>query len=198
MAEIILASKSPARRMLLENAAVPFDATGSGVDEDVIKKECQAAGASLDETAMRLAVAKAMAVSAGKPDAYVIGADQILGLEGQGFDKPENMAEARERLIEFSGRHHILHTAACIVRQGQVAWQKTENPEMRMRDFTDAEIDTYLQEAGEDVLYCVGAYQLEGPGIRLFERIGGDYFSILGLPLLELLSFLRREALIGY
>lgn len=198
MPEIILASKSLARRTLLENAAVQFRCVDSHVDEDAIKQECRAAGNNLEETAMLLALAKARSVGARHPDAYVIGADQILELDGAGFDKAKTMAEARERLQQFAGRTHTLLTAVAVVRHGETVWSAAQSPELEMYQLTDPEIDSYLHQAGERVLGAVGVYQLEGAGIQLFRRVSGDYFAILGLPLVPLLAFLRGENLLSF
>jgi septum formation protein len=196
--QIILASKSPARQMVLRNTGIPFDVVVSHVDETPIKKSFEERNKTIAETAMALADAKAEKVSAEHPDAYVIGADQILGLEGEGFDKPKSMEEAAERLQLFAGKTHHLHNAACIYQGGKCIWRYAETPALTMRQLQHGEINLYLQQAGEKVLGSVGAYMLEGHGARLFEKIEGDYFAILGLPLLPLTEFLRSEELIDY
>ncbi|WP_306251991.1 nucleoside triphosphate pyrophosphatase [Parvularcula sp. IMCC14364] len=193
---LILASKSKARRQLLENAGVSFEVADSHVDEDKIKQEMS--GCPLIEIATSLAQAKALAVSSSNPSSYIIGADQILGLKGEGFDKPKSMDEATERLKHFSNKTHVLHTSLCIARENTIIWSCTDVPELKMRKLTDVEICTYLECAGENVLTSVGAYQLESYGIQLFEDIRGSYFSILGLPLLPLLRFLQKEKLTGF
>ena len=188
---LILASKSKARRQLLENAGVSFEVADSHVDEDKIKQEMS--GCPLTEIAASLAHTKALAVSSSNPSSYIIGADQILGLEGEGFDKPKSIDEASERLKHFSNKTHLLHTSVCIARESTIIWSCADEPELKMRKLTDVEIRTYLECAGENVLTSVGAYQLESYGIQLFEDIRGSYFSILGLPLLPLLRFLQKE-----
>lgn len=198
MSKIILASKSAARRALLKGAQVPFVPITSHVNEGEIKLICEKKGWSLDKTAMTLAIAKAKSVAKHKPNEYVVGADQILGFKNIGFDKPKTMAEAAQRLAQFSGQTHFLHTAVCVVRDDKVLMQENTSPELTMRQLKEKEILTYLDLVGEGVLGSVGAYHLEGPGIRLFEMVKGDYFSILGLPLLPLLAYFRTENLLDF
>ncbi|NHK28110.1 Maf-like protein [Parvularcula flava] len=198
MSRIILASGSQIRAQMLRNAGVPFEIVPSDVDEASIKEKCWAAGNDLRDIAMRLAEAKALSVSKQNEDAYVIGADQVLGLDGKLHDKPVDMDEARVRLKEFSGRTHTLYSAACIARGSDVMWQVIDYPTLTMCTLSDETIDRYLAEAGEGILSSVGAYQLEGVGARLFHQVHGNYFSILGLPLLPLLAFLREQKQLGY
>lgn len=198
MSRIILASGSRIRAQMLRNAGVPFEIVPSDVDEAVIKHKCLAEGDDLRDIAIRLAEAKALSVSRHNVDAYVIGADQVLGFEGRLYDKPVDMADARARLKEFSGSKHTLYSAACVARGGDVLWQVIDYPTLTMRILSDQIIDRYLAEAGEGVLSSVGAYQLEGVGARLFRQVHGNYFSILGLPLLPLLSFLHDQKQLEY
>jgi septum formation protein len=191
---LILASGSAVRARLLTNAGLAFEVIPSTVDEDDIK---QAHGdASVEDLAMILARAKAADVAARHPDALTIGADQILECGGKRFDKPKDRAEAASHLRAFRGRTHRLITACTIYRGAEEIWRHTTIPQLVMWAFDDAFIDAYLTRAGDGVLTSVGAYQLEGLGAHLFERIEGDYFSILGLPVLPLLSVLRLKGLL--
>ena len=190
---IILASKSPARGVLLRAAGVGFETRGSGVDEEPLKAAWLAQGQTPRSVAEGLATAKALAVSSQAPDALVIGADQTLEFDGRLFDKPTDRAEARRRLLEFRGAPHTLHSAVALARDGVVVWQEMESAVMHVRAFSEAWLDDYVAAVGDDVLDSVGAYQLEGAGVQLFERIEGDWFAILGLPMLSLLAALRRE-----
>jgi septum formation protein len=193
---LTLASQSTARRAVLEHAGVPFEAVVSGVDEEVLKDRLLAGGYGPKAIAEALAEEKALAVSAGRPG-LVIGADQTLELEGQLYDKVDTRAEARTRLAALRGRAHHLHSAISVAQAGRVVWRETESATLLMRNFTDAFIDSYLDDEGAAALGSVGCYRLEGSGVQLFERIEGDYFAILGLPLLGLLGFLRREGVLS-
>jgi septum formation protein len=188
---LVLASSSKVRARLLRDAGVSFEAVGSDVDEDEIKQ--RHADMDVESLARALAKAKAAAVARLKPDAFVIGADQILECEGRRFDKPKDMSGASGHLKYLRGRTHRLVTAV-VVRRGAVnLWENVSEPRLTMRSFSDSFLADYLKCAGNAVLSSVGAYQLEGLGAQLFEHIEGDYFSILGLPLLPLMSFLRSE-----
>ena len=193
---LILASGSPARRTLLANAGVPFDVVPAGLDERAAEAPLLEAGASPADLALALAMAKAVAVSELHPEALVIGADQTLDLDGERLTKPEDMEAARRQLLRLSGRTHALHSAVAAARGGEIVWDETETARLTMRRLEPAGIGRYLAEIGAPALSSVGAYQLEGRGVRLFEKIDGDYFAILGLPLLPLLAFLRREGLV--
>ncbi len=195
---VVLASASSARRALLEAAGVPFDVRPAGIDERAVEVPLIAGGASPADLASALADEKALAVSREDGNAVVIGADQTLDVDGNRWTKPANLAEAREQLARLSGREHRLHSAVAIARGGTLHWRHREEARLTLRPLTAAEIDAYLGEAGEAVLASVGAYQIEGPAIRLFERIEGDYFAILGLPLLPLLRYLRSEGEIAW
>jgi len=193
MARIILASASTVRRKLLTDAGLDFEALSSDVDEDAIKERYRSEGRSVEDTALALAQAKALAVARDRPDTLVVGADQILDLNGRMFDKPRDAAEARTHLENFSGETHRLVTAAVIYRNDAELWQNVTAPLMSVRRLSDEFIDGYLAQIGEKAFQSVGAYQLEGPGVQLFEAIDGDFFTILGLPLLPLLAFLREH-----
>ncbi|WP_287991336.1 nucleoside triphosphate pyrophosphatase [Acidiphilium sp.] len=189
---VILASTSVTRQSMLKAAGVLADTESSGVDEAPIKHAGTLAGQSAAVVAARLAREKALAVSARHPDAVVIGADQMLDCEGTWFDKPADREEAAQTLHRLSGRMHRLETSIACVRDGEVTWFHGEAPRLTMRPLSDAFITAYLAAEGEAALHSVGAYRLEGPGIQLFERIEGDFFTILGLPLLPLLGYLRQ------
>jgi septum formation protein len=191
---LILASASASRAQLLRNAGVDFEVMVAPIDEDAIKK--RKSELSVDQLARALAQAKAAAVAKQRSDALVIGADQILDCDGQRFDKPKDRAQAAEHLRYLRGRTHRLVTAACAFSGDECVWETLAEPRLVMRDFSDAFLDDYLARAGEGVLGSVGVYHLEGLGAQLFTRVDGDYFSILGLPLLPLLAFLRTQQVV--
>ena len=190
---IVLASKSRSRAAVLAGAGVAFETEDSEVDEGALKARLLAEGAGPRAVAEQLGEAKALAVSARRPDDVVIGADQTLDLGGVLYDKPADLAEARSHLTAMRGRGHALHGGIVAAERGEVVWRTTETSRLWMRDFSDAFLDGYLARGGAALLASVGAYQLEGEGAQLFERIEGDYFAILGLPLLPLLGFLRER-----
>jgi len=192
---IVLASASSTRAALLRAAGVTFEVVSSGVDEGAVKTRMLRSDAIANEIAGELALAKALAVSASRSD-LVIGADQTLELDGELFDKVETLDDARERLRQLRGRTHTLHSAVALARNGETLWQAVTSPKLTMRAFSDTWLETYLATAGEAALNSVGCYNLEGPGAQLFAVIEGDYFSVLGLPLIELLAALRREAVL--
>lgn len=194
---IILASGSAIRAAILKGAGLAFEQARPEVDEDALKQANVRAEAGLEETAMTLAEAKALAVRADE-DALVIGSDQILEFEGRAHDKPADMAEARARLLALQGAAHTLINAAAVARNGEIVWRHLERPRLFMRKMDAGEIDAYLVAAGEDILASVGAYQVEGLGARLFHRIEGDYFAVLGLSLFPLLDALRREGALDF
>jgi septum formation protein len=196
MSALILASKSTTRMQLLTNAGVAFEACGSGVDEDAEKTLLLGAGATPLHVARALAEAKALAVSSRQPG-KVIGADQTLDFEGCLFDKVSSVKAARDRLLMMRGADHVLHTAAVVAQGGTIIWRGEESPRLSMRPFTEVFLDAYMARNGEKVLSSVGCYQLEGEGLQLFDRIDGDYFSILGLPMLPLMRFLRSTGAIA-
>lgn len=199
MSKLILASGSAVRAMLLRHAGLAFEVRDSRVDEDAVKKKFAGGDSEGDTDALaaRLAEEKALAVSRAEPGAYVIGADQILSCDQKRFDKPRDMDEARSNLKTFRGRTHILHSGVAVVRDGESLWTHNDRAHLTMRSFSDAFLDDYLSRLGEKVRTSVGCYQLEGPGIQLFDRIEGDYFTILGLPLLPLLTELRRLGVVS-
>jgi septum formation protein len=192
---LILASQSRARQTLLANAGINFEAIAADIDERAIQ---QASGLSApDEIAALLAREKAVSVSLRQPGKYVVGADQTLALGKRLFSKPAGRAQAAEQLRALAGHSHELYSAVAVVRDGRILFAEVATARMTMRPLGGAEIRAYLDEAGEVVTSSVGAYQLEGLGVHLFERVEGDHFTILGLPLMQLLGFLRSEGLLG-
>lgn len=194
-AKLTLATKSAARIALLRGAGLAFEAIGSGVNEDAVKRDLLKGGGTPAAVAEALAAEKALAVSRTRPG-LVIGADQTLDLEGRLYDKAETLAEARARLMELRGRTHRLWSAAAVAENGEVVWRTLEGAALTARPYSDTWMDGYLARGGDALLGSVGCYMLEGEGVQLFERIEGDYFTILGLPLLPLLAFLRDRGVV--
>ncbi|WP_027554043.1 Maf family nucleotide pyrophosphatase [Bradyrhizobium sp. Cp5.3] len=192
---LILASQSSARKMLLANAGLDFQAIVADIDERGVQAASSLANPR--EIALLLAREKAKTVSVNHPGAYVIGADQTLALGERLFNKPVGRAQARAQLRDLAGLSHELNSALAVAHDGQIVFEHVSVAHMTMRQMSEAELTAYLDAAGEAVTSSVGAYQLEGLGIHLFERIEGDHFTILGLPLLPLLAFLRRERLVA-
>ena len=193
---LILASQSRARQVLLANAGIVCEAVPADIDERAVQ---QASGlAAPGDIAALLAREKARAVSMRHPGQYVVGADQTLALGTRLFSKPAGRAQAAEQLRALAGNSHELHSGVAVARDGKILFSDVAVARMTMRPLTGAEITAYLDQAGEAVTSSVGAYQLEGLGVHLFERIEGDHFTILGLPLLQLLAYLRSERLLGF
>jgi septum formation protein len=193
---LILASKSPFRSALLKNAGIEFSGESADIDERAVEAPLYESGATPEEVAQVLAEAKALDVSEKNPGAVVIGCDQTLSLGDEIFHKPANMEAAGRQLLQFSGRTHQLNSAVVLVKDGETLWRHVSVARMTMRKLDPAFIGRYLGWVGDSALSSVGAYQVEGPGIQLFEKIEGDYFTIVGLPLLPLLAELRKEHLI--
>jgi septum formation protein len=192
---LILASQSRARQTMLANAGIDFEAVAADIDERAVQ---QASGLTAPaDIAAHLARTKALAVSARQPGQFVVGADQTLALGTRLFSKPASRSQAAAQLRALAGRSHDLHSAVAVAHNDKILFADATIARMTMRRLGEAEIDAYLDEAGEAVTSSVGAYQLEGPGVHLFERIQGDHFTILGLPLLQLLAFLRSERLLA-
>ncbi len=187
---LILASASPSRRQLLVSAGLVFDVEPSGVDEDEVKRSLLAERASPQDIAEALATMKALSVSARRGAAMVVGGDSTLACNGRLFDKPPTLDAARKQLLALSGQTHELFSSVVVARGGVRLWHWNERARLTMRSFSEPFLDAYLARAGEGILASVGAYQLEGLGAHLFSRVDGDYFTILGLPLLPLVSFL--------
>jgi septum formation protein len=193
---VILASASTIRLELLQRAGVVVTAETAGIDEAPLKAALRRQSATTGAAAMTLAAAKAEAVSARHPDALVIGADQILELDGDWFDKPADRQDAVRQLRQLAGRTHSLISGVAVCGGGAGGWQAADTGRLTMRAFDEAFIESYLDRAGPGVLGCVGVFQLEGVGAQLFEAIEGDYFTILGLPLLPLLAHLRERGVV--
>lgn len=193
---VILASASKARAAMLRAAGLVVEIQPAHVDETTLKESARAEGWSVAETADHLADLKAARISAARPDQLVLGADQMLDLKGVWLDKPENSAEAAAHLRRLSGQRHHLISAAVIYQGGARIWGYCEQAELTMRPLSEDFIRDYLAQMGEEVTHLVGCYQIEGRGAQLFSRVRGDYFTILGLPLLPVLDFLRQRGVL--
>ena len=190
-APLILASQSPFRRMLMDNAGLTFQTQAAEIDERAVEAALAVHNPTPQAIAEALAIEKARDVARRNPGSLVIGSDQTLSLEGLVFHKPADMAEAKLHLTAMSGKTHSLNCGIALVRDGQTLWSDVSIANLTMRPLSADFIDRHLARVGVRVLASVGAYQLEGEGVQLFERIDGDYFTILGLPLLSLLAKLR-------
>ncbi len=188
---LILASGSAARRQMLSNAGLSFDVVPADIDEESVR-EVMGPSAPHPQFAAVLAETKALSVAAAHPGAIVAGADQILSTGNAILSKPGSREGARETLRLLRGRTHWLHSAVALATGDDLIWRTVETAALSMRDLTDDDIERYLDAAGDDIFGCVGAYQIEGVGIRLFDRVAGDHFTIMGMPLLPLLNQLRR------
>jgi septum formation protein len=181
---------------MLDMAGIPSDYIAANVDEDALKEGLRAEGLSPRDQADALAEAKALKVSRRYPRRLVLGADQILDFAGHAFDKPENRDALRAQLIELSGKTHILFSAAVLARDGVALWRHIGKVKLFVRPLSAEFIETYMKEEGDALLNCVGGYRLEGRGAQLFNKIEGDYFTVLGLPLLPLLEQLRNYGML--
>jgi len=190
----MLASKSKVRRTLLEAAGIPVEIDSADIDERAA--EAPHAGASPENVALLLAREKALAVARRRPGLLVLGADQTLALGSRRFSKPATIASAREQLASLSDKTHALHSGLAVARDGKILFETVATARLTMRALSNDTLDAYLSAAGERILGSVGAYQLEGLGVHLFEKIEGDHFTVLGLPLLPLLGFFRREGML--
>ncbi|MBX9992564.1 Maf family protein [Phreatobacter oligotrophus] len=197
MSALVLASKSAARAAMLQAAGITVALAPADIDERAFDEAWSREGRGPDVVARLLAEEKARAVSRTHPGAVVIGADQTLALGPRRFSKPADVAEARANLATLRGKTHHLHSGVALVRDGETLFATVSSAAMTMRAFSDAFLDAYIEHQGGRVLSSVGCYQLEGEGIQLFERIDGDYFTILGMPLLPLLSALRHHGLVA-
>lgn len=193
---LILASGSPFRRQLLENAGVSFSVERPDIDERAVEAPMKSSGATPEEVAQVLAEAKALDVSARHPEALVIGSDQTLSLGDEIFHKPADMEGARRHLLRLSGRTHHLNSAIALAQGGETLWRHVDIASLTMRKLDPAFIGRHLARVGDKALSSVGAYQIEGEGIQLFEKIEGSFFTIVGLPLLPLLDELRQRGAI--
>jgi septum formation protein len=196
MTELILASKSPFRAMLMRNAGLAFTQHAAGVDERAIESAMDTEGVSPEDLALVLAEVKALDVSAKYPQALVIGSDQTLSLGDKVLHKAGTMEEARQRLLLLQGRTHQLNSAVVLARDGAVLWRHVSVARLTMRELMPEFTGRHLARTGDKVLGSVGCYQLEGEGLQLFEAIDGDYFTIVGLPMLPLLAELRQQGAI--
>lgn len=194
-APLILASTSAIRRQILDGAGIDYDCVVKPVDEAAIKTAMLAEGARLRDIADALAEAKAMRVSLGM-SGLVIGADQIMVMDNQLFDKPKDMDEARDRLWSMRGKKHHLIGAVVVCENGKPQWRHLSKTTLIVREFSETFLDEYLNTEGEGILSAVGGYKFEGRGAQLFQHVEGDFFSILGLPLLPLLDYLRTRGVI--
>lgn len=193
---LVLASASTTRQKMLINAGVSVDVVPSSVDEAAIKESLLAAAAPPRDIADSLADAKARSVSFMQPNRIVLGSDQILTLGGRVFSKAATFDQAAETLRALSGRSHQLISAAVIYGGGQPVWRAATSATMHVRNLSDDFIDHYLTSIGDDAFSSVGCYQLEGLGAQLFDKVDGDYYTVLGLPLLPVLDFLRRQGMV--
>jgi len=193
---LVLASASAARAAMLTRSGVAFVKDASAVDEDEIKRAMRAEGASAEDLAVALAEMKARQVGRRHPGALIVGSDQVLVCEERWFDKPADRAAARAQLLLLRGKSHMLISAAVVLRDGERLWHHIGRAQLTVRPFSEAFLDDYLDAAGDAILGSVGAYQLEGLGVQLFSRVDGDYFTILGMPLLPLLDFLRNHGVV--
>jgi septum formation protein len=196
MTDLILASASPARAEILRNAGLAINVEPGRIDEDAVKAAMLAENAPPRDIADKLAELKASRISGRHPSQLVLGADQVLVHDGTLFSKPANMDEARAHLSALGGTTHQLLSAAVIIESGKPVWRHIGSAKLTMRPFSEAFINTYLDRVGDLALTTVGCYQLEGLGAQLFSRIEGDYFTVLGLPLLEVLGFLRARGVL--
>lgn len=194
LSNLILASRSAARRSILSGAGVAFSTRDAGVDEEALKQELSTA--TPDVLAIELSCAKALAVSRLEPRAWVLGADQTLAFEGGLISKAQSLEAARARLCQMRGKSHHLHSGAALAHDGRIVWSGCDTVTLRMRDFSDSFLDGYIASEGTEILACVGSYRLEGMGSQLFESVEGDYFTVLGLPLWTVLGELRRAGVL--
>lgn len=190
--KLILASTSPFRRKMLADAGLDFEAIKPDIDERAVEAPLVASGATPSDVATILAEAKAVEVSERYPNALVLGCDQTLSLGDELLHKPEDMEAARRRLLALSGKTHELNSAAVLARAGETIWRDVGVAHLTMRKFDPGFVGRHLAQVSEKALTSVGAYQIEGQGIQLFEKIDGDHFTIVGLPLLAVLAELRR------
>lgn len=197
MSNVILASGSKARQSMLRNAGLEFEIQPANINEEKIMLELISDGASSGNISLRLAREKAKFISDKNPDQYIIGSDQVLSMNDQIYSKAKNKNEALERLNDFQGNEHFLTSAVCVFKDGEDLWHKTDAAALKMKALNSQDIEKYSKIAGNDLTDCVGCYALESVGVRLFDSIRGDFFTILGMPLLPLLNFLDNEGLLS-
>jgi septum formation protein len=194
---LILASQSSGRRTMLADAGVPFEAMSANVDEAAAKESLRAGGLAPRDLADALAELKALKISGREPDALVLGCDSVVALDdGTMLDKAKSREEAADHLRRLSGKRHQLYSAAVIAEAGRPVWRFVDRAHMHVRPLSDAFIQTYLDLEWEQVRWCVGVYRIEGPGAQLFSRIEGSHFTVIGLPLLPVLDYLRTRGVL--
>ena len=193
---LVLASGSPFRKALLQAAGIEFETLPADIDERAVEQPVRESGATPDEIATALALAKGRSVSSLRPTDFIIGCDQVMSMDGVLFHKCASLDDARAQLASMRGRTHRLSSGMAIVRNDEVLWSHVSAANMTFRNFSDAFLDGYMDRAGGKVLLSVGAYQYEGLGQQLFEKVEGDYFTIIGLPMLPLLAALRDLGII--
>jgi septum formation protein len=186
---LILASTSPIRKTILQNAGLTFTCHKPNTDETALKSQLR----NIASPKLAMALASAKALSLKHRSALIIGADQTLTFKKQRYDKPQNYAELRAQLASFRAAPHILHSALAIAQNGKIIWTTCQKATLTMRNFSEDFLDSYIKSSGPEILECVGGYKLEATGAQLFKKIEGDYFTILGLPLLPLLAYLRQQ-----
>ncbi len=191
--KIILASSSEIRATLLRNAGLDFDVAIARIDEDMLRRAMEAEGAPPRDVADALAETKAAKVAMKNPDKLVIGCDQVLECDGKVFSKPRDIEDARRQLIALRAKRHQLLSAVVVFHENQPVWRHVGVVRLQMRDFSDAYLDAYLTRNWDSIRWSVGGYKLEEEGVRLFHRVDGDYFNVLGLPLIELLNYLMTR-----
>lgn len=195
-AQIILASGSNIRAKLLQQSGVRFEVKAAQVDEEMLKASMLSEHALARDIADKLAEVKALKISNKIPDAFVLGCDQLLFFNGEVFSKPKNKDELRHQLLRLKNSSHELFSAAVICQNSQPLWRFIGKAKLTMRDFSETYLDKYIEQNWKSVENCVGGYKIEGKGIRLFQQIEGDYFSILGMPLLEIVNYLNLRGVI--
>ena len=192
--QIILASGSKSRQEMLKNASVDFDIMPADIDEESIIHKMEKGNNAVEDIALTLAQKKSLSID--NNEKYIIGSDQILSLRNKLFSKAKNKEEAKEKLLQFSGETHQLTSSVCVAKNNKIIWHETKTAHLTMKKLSVEFIDQYIAQAGDDIYDCVGCYALERTGVRLFQEIEGDYFTILGMPLLPLLNFLEGEGLL--
>lgn len=195
--KIILASQSYARQTMLQNAGVEFKSIPADLDEAQIIQNLEKEKASVGDIALSLAKEKALHISKNYPDQYIIGSDQVLSMNDKLYSKAKDRQEAIDRLMEFQGQEHFLTASVAVAKAGDVLWHKTDAAALKMKSLTRQDIEKYSEIAGDALTSCVGCYAIEGAGIRLFRDIRGDYFTIMGMPLMPLLNYLDAEGVLS-
>lgn len=193
---LVLASGSMIRRRILSDAGIPFHVDIPNVDEGALKQSCRNNGLTVEQTAMELACTKALQVSERYPETLVLGADQILECDGIWFDKPGDYVQAKKQLMMLSGKRHRLVSGVALCMNKRVLWKSADNSFMTMRSICEKHVEKYLDKAGDKIFSSVGSYQVEALGIHLFEQMEGNWFTILGLPLLPVLDVLRQHGIV--